>query len=505
MIPVQASAAVAAPPRTEPDPASSEAVDPGAPRSRSVPSAAGDRSRRTIPLPVRLTAVYGLLIAATLLVVAGVSVAIARSHLESTLDAQLGGTAQSFRNGPALRAGDADTLRTQTQRWLGEHPLPAGQMAAIRIAGGQVLTSAGGLSLFEIPTPRALLTATRVRWWTLQGSEGTVRGLTVPILGGGHQLGTLVLLAYENSISSTLEALLVGIAGASAIGLALALAMGVLAVRRGLRPLTRMTSAVAAIEATGDLSGRVWTGGRSDEVGRLASAFDRMLARLDEAFRAQRRFLADASHELRTPLTVARGQIELLADELDPEKRQLCVLATDELDRMARIVDDLLLLARLDEGSELRQEPVEVELVLREALLRAMLLAPREVRVEAEPDLFVLADPDRLLQVLTNLVANAVQHTGERGRIVLASERQNGRVLLRVSDNGEGIPPDELPHVFERFYRGRAAKAASAGGSGLGLAIAASIVTAMDGTIEAGATPTRGVAFTVALPAIDQP
>jgi signal transduction histidine kinase len=181
------------------------------------------------------------------------------------------------------------------------------------------------------------------------------------------------------------------------------------------------------------------------------------------------------------------------------------VLATDELDRMARIVDDLLLLARLDEGTELRQEPVEVELVLREALLRAMLLAPREVSVEAEPDLYVLADPDRLLQVLTNLVANAVQHTDERGRIVIASERQNGHVLLRVSDNGEGIPPDELPHVFERFYRGRAAKSTGAGGSGLGLAIAASIVTAMHGTIGARPTSERGAAFTVTLPAIDQP
>ena len=507
MIPIQATGTVAPPALSGPERTAPTRADagPGAASPQPPPVAASGGWRRSLPLQFRLTAVYGLLIAATLLVVAGVSIAIARSHLDSSLDAQLGGTAQSFRSGPALRADNAHGLRIQTQRWLGEHPLPAGQMAAIRIAGGQVLTSAGGLALFEIPTPRTLLTATRVRWWTLHGSEGPVRGLTVPIVSGTRQLGTLVLLAYEKPISTTLDALLLGIAGASAIGLALALAMGAVAVRRGLRPLSRMTAAVAGIEATGDLSRRVWTGGRSDEVGRLASAFDRMLARLEEAFGTQRRFLADASHELRTPLTVARGQIELLADELDADKRHLCVLATDELDRMARIVDDLLLLARLDEGTELRQEPVEVELVLREALLRAMLLAPRKVSVEAEPDLFVLADPDRLLQVLTNLVANAVQHTDERGRIVIASKRQNGHVLVRVSDNGHGIPPDELAHVFERFYRGRAAKANAAGGSGLGLAIAASIVTAMHGTIGARPTSERGAAFTVTLPAIDQP
>ncbi len=234
-------------------------------------------------------------------------------------------------------------------------------MAAIRITGGQVLTSAGGLDLFQIPTPRALLTATRVRWWTLHGSEGSVRGLTVPILDRGRQLGTLVLLAYEKPIANTLDALLVGIAIASAIGLALALGMGVLAVRRGLRPLTRIAAEVAGIEVTGDLSRRVSVDGSTDEVGRLASAFDRMLARLEEAFRAQRSFLTDASHELRTPLTVARGQIELLADELDDDKRHLCGLATDELDRMSRIVDDLLLLARLDEGTELRREPKSAE------------------------------------------------------------------------------------------------------------------------------------------------
>jgi two-component system, OmpR family, sensor kinase len=195
-----------------------------------------------------------------------------------------------------------------------------------------------------------------------------------------------------------------------------------------------------------------------------------------------------------------RGQLEVIADELDGDQRDAFAVATGELDRMARIVDDLLLLARLDEGMELRREPVEVELVLGEASLRAMLLAPRDVRVETESGLFVLADRDRVLQVLSNLVTNAVQHTDESGRIVLAAEQQNGRVLLHVSDDGRGIAPDDLPHVFERLYRGRNAGGETPGGSGLGLAIAASIVTAMDGTIEARSKPDAGAMFTVALP-----
>jgi two-component system OmpR family sensor kinase len=138
-----------------------------------------------------------------------------------------------------------------------------------------------------------------------------------------------------------------------------------------------MTREVEAVESTDELSRRV--GGReaNDEVGRLARAFDRMLGRLEQSFRSQQRFLADSSHELRTPLTVARGRLELLADELDGRARPSLAVVTDELDRMARIVDDLLLLARLDEGLELVPEPVEVELVLREAVLRALLVERR--------------------------------------------------------------------------------------------------------------------------------
>ena len=437
MIPFHASHAVAAPsPRAS---AAANATSRAASGADTVPAAP---SRQSLPLPLRLAVVYGLLIAATLLVVAGVTVAVARAHLQRTLDAQLRGTATSYQQGPALRAQNTSELAVQTRRWLGEHPLPAGEMAAIRIAGGRgrVLTSAGGLDLFEIQTPRLLLTDAHGRWWTRSGSEGAVRGLTVPILSDGVQLGTLVLLAYEKPIATTLSALLFGIGVASAIGLLLALLVGVLVVRRSLRPLTQMTAEVAAIEATGDLSRRIAAGAAGDEVGRLASAFDRMLARLEEAFRAQRRFLADASHELRTPLTVASCQLELLAGELDGEQRRSLALTTDELDRMARIVEDLLLLARLDEGAELRREPVEVELVLREALLRAMLLKPRDLSVEAEPNLHVLSDPDR-------------RSSGEESREGprQAAERR-GRAPETHAPGQEARP---VPPVAERAEDGR--------------------------------------------------
>ena len=471
-------------------------------RAAQLPPLAAAIKRRSPPafsLSMRLAAIYGLLVAATVLVVAGVALMIARAHLERGLEQQLRNTAQSFQRGPGERAQRLDELATEMRRWLSEHPLPLGQMAAVRLADGRVLTSAGGLDLFEVSRPRALLTASSVRWWNLEGSEGDVRGLTVPIRARDQRLGTLVLLAYQRPVSRTLHALLTGIAAASAAGLAFALLLGIVIVRRSLRPLRRMAAEVSAIEATGDLSQRVGLCGHTDEVGRLARAFDRMLTKLEGVLQTQRRFLADASHELRTPLTVARGQLELVADQLDPACAALA-LATGELDRMARIVDDLLLLARLDEGLQLRCQPVEVELVVREALLRGLLLAPREVRVCSEPNLHAHADPERLLQVLTNLVTNAIRHTDERGCIALRCERQGDDAVVQVHDNGCGIPAAELPHVFERFYRGAKERAAAPEGTGLGLAIATSLVAAMQGTIEARSTPALGTTFTIRLP-----
>jgi signal transduction histidine kinase len=173
----------------------------------------------------------------------------------------------------------------------------------------------------------------------------------------------------------------------------------------------------------------------------------------------------------------------------------------EELDRMSKIVEDLLLLARLEEGMTLVREPVEVELVLQEAMLRGLLIAPREIEVDARPGLFVLADADRLLQVVSNLVTNALHHAGPKATIGITSRSQQGRVLIEVSDTGAGIPPEDIPHIFERLYRGSAPKTDAPSGAGLGLAIAASLTEAMGGEIRATSTPGVGTTFSISLSA----
>jgi signal transduction histidine kinase len=459
-------------------------------------------SRRgsTLPLGLRLVGIYFLLLAATLLIVGGVTVRLTRNHLTHELENRLSAAVASFQSGPAARVTRSEDLTNEARTWLAAQALPADEVVAVRTPAGEILTNTGGIDLRRVEHSRDLLTASRAGWWNVDGPSGPVRALTVPLELGGKPAGTIVAVGERSQVDRTLDALLSSVAWASGIGLLLATVLALVVVRRTLRPLARMSRDVNTVEESGDLSRRVGHDGPRDEVGRLAESFNRMLASLEEAFRSQRRFLSDASHELRTPLTVARGQLELLAQELQSaDARGSLAVAVDEIDRMGRIVEELLLLARLDEGLPLRRESVEVELVLEEAILRGTLATRREARVEAEPGLYALADHDRILQVVTNLVTNAIEHTGDDAAITLSTRRSGDQVVIEVSDTGPGIPPEDLPHVFERFYRGTKTDE-TPGGAGLGLPIAASLTRAMGGEIDVHSTPGSGTTFVVSMP-----
>jgi two-component system OmpR family sensor kinase len=454
------------------------------------------RKRAPLPLAVRLPAMTATVVAAALLVVVGLTVQVARHHLSGTLDHQLRASADSFGAGPGRRITAPDQLAGEAARWLSTTPFDSGEVVAVRTAEGQVLTGPGRLDARTLPRATELLAAHESRWWNLGKGRGAVRALTVPLTLDGRQIGTLVVAGSRAPVEAALRGLLSPLGWTGAVGLALAALLAFAAVRRTLGPLLRMSRQVDAIHATGDLSRRVGTQGPRDEVGRLGEGFNRLLTRVQEAFDSQRRFVSDASHELRTPLTVARGQIELaLADPATGPASGALTAAVVELDRMGRIVEDLLLLARLDEGLRLARVPVEVELVAEEALLRGLRLAHRSMRVDAEPGLCARADPDRLLQVLSNLVVNAVLHAGAGATVTLRSRRDGSHVVIEVADDGCGIPADALPHVFDRFYRTRT----DAGGAGLGLAIVQSLTRAMGGSVAVTAVRGEGTTFTVRL------
>jgi signal transduction histidine kinase len=463
------------------------------------------RRGRAFSLAVRLAATYALIVAATLAVVRAVVVDRTRYYLDRDIDAGLAALVKSFEEAAAASAGSPAELSALSREWLSGLALPDDSLAAVgTVEGEQRSNNAQAQALLRsVPGAIQLLDyrSDRWRWWTLGSGARSLRALTVPRTVNDQQIGTLVVASSRATAANTIHALTTRISGASIIGLAIAMFLGFIGVRLMLRPLGGIIREIETIQASGDLSRRVARGGPRDEVGRLAEAFDAMLGRLEKAFRTQKRFLSDASHELRTPLTVARGRLELLQGEIrDVESQRLATSAVEELDRMSRIVEDLLLLARLDEGIPLRSETVEVELVMREALLRAMQLAQRESTVDVDPGLFVVADPDRLLQVLSNLVANAVHHAGEDATITLWARLRGDEVQLNVADNGRGIPPAELPYVFDRLYRGSQARTGAPGGAGLGLAIALSLVRAMGGEISVRSTLGSGTTFSIKLP-----
>jgi signal transduction histidine kinase len=264
-------------------------------------------------------------------------------------------------------------------------------------------------------------------------------------------------------------------------------------------PLRRIARVAADVDA-GDLSIRAGPVASPSEVHVLAGAFDRMLDRLERVFKRQRDLVSDASHELRTPVAVLRAQVELLDREADEARRQeATALLLRRLDELDRLVADMLTLASAEAGQLI--EPVSIDLGdFFEDLRRDLpLFGEREFTVQAIAGT-LRGDPDRLTQVLRNLIRNAVAHT-HPGDAVSVSARAQGDVLqLAASDTGPGIPPDELENIFERFYRIDGARSRTTGGSGLGLAIARAIVEAHGGRIWADSPPGGGATFNLELP-----
>ncbi len=270
------------------------------------------------------------------------------------------------------------------------------------------------------------------------------------------------------------------------------------------RPLRRMAAVAARVDA-GDLAPRIHPDERDREIRVLADAFNHMLDRLTEAFASQRAFVADASHELRTPLTVVRGQLEVLAAQEHPseqEVRRVERLVQAEIARIGRLVDDLLLLARAEQGQFLRIEPIDVREFVGEIWHATSLLADRRFELESVAAGTLRADPDRLAQALRNLLSNAIAHTAPgRGQVVLRVLAAPGqRIRFVVEDDGPGIAPEQRERVFDRFHRTDSARDRASGGTGLGLAIVQAIATAHGGLVEAGRARTGGARMELELP-----
>jgi heavy metal sensor kinase len=336
----------------------------------------------------------------------------------------------------------------------------------------------------------------------------TFRVRTLPIERDGRISGVLEVGLSQGDVSETLQALLLILGIAYPVTLLVASVGGVFLAERALAPVDRVTRLAHRMSAE-DLSQRLNLRLPDDEVGRLARTFDEMIARLDDAFRRQRQFTADASHELRTPLTAMKGQVEVALSR--PREaaayREVLQAVNEEVDRLIRLVGSLLTLAKADAG----QIPIACEAVNLGELITAAVEQVRpvarerhlELRVEHGPDVTLEADEDLLLQLLLNLLDNAVKYTPAGGQVTVGWSVDGRHIDLRIRDTGIGIASEHLPHIFDRFYRADKARSRAEGGAGLGLSICRWIVEAHGGSISVESAPGKGTEFTLKLPLND--
>jgi signal transduction histidine kinase len=462
-----------------------------------------------VSLRLRLTLAYSLLVALLLSVFGTVLYVSMRQNLEAEMDRRLQVRAAQVELTiwPGTRSLTADDL---TAAKLDLSPLDdldaPGLFVQVLDRDGVVIASSESLRGATLPVdPRghaAALAGKRALGDVVVEQGGTVRTLSVPITVGSNVVGVLEVGQSREPLQETMRGLrellvLLGLAALVIAGL-----VGWLVAHRGLRALETISAEAASIAAQRDFSRRLRAGPRPDEVGQLARTIDTLLATVEETLRTHREFVADTSHELRNPLLAIRTNLELLERVTDREERAECRReAREQIERMSRLVADLLLLARVEAGQLVEPRPVRLsallERVAREGAERA---TGQRVRLGAVEPLECLGDEGRLIQILSNLVDNGLHHTPPGGSVTLGAQQQNGWARLTVQDSGEGIAPEHLPHVFERFYRADQTRARASGGTGLGLAIVKHLAEAHGGWVTAESAPGAGSCFSVWLP-----
>ncbi|MDQ3620467.1 MAG: ATP-binding protein [Actinomycetota bacterium] len=456
----------------------------------------------------RLLAVFIALLAGATLISVFVVRQILLDRLDERINRELVQETDEVRalakgNDPETGEPFAGRVRRIFETFL-ERNIPSRNEAIITFVDGRPYLRSRPVVPFRLDQDAELVT----RWGSLSRSErgvvdtpaGAVEFLAVPIRAGRETKGVFVVALFRDLEREETET---AIAGAGATGLIILVAGSLLAWRladRILTPVREVSRTAHSISET-DLSRRIEIGG-SDEISELAKTFNDMLDRIENAFSAQKHFIDDASHELRTPITIIRGHLETLDVDLE-ERSKTVALLLDELARMSRLVEDLLLLARSEHPDLLDLNVVDVASLTSQVHAKAGGLAHREWVLEEVGSGLVVADPQRITQALVQLAQNAGNHTAEGDLIAIGSSVRNGEVRFWVRDTGPGIPREQQGRIFERFARGPGGRRSSQG-AGLGLAIVRTIAQAHHGRVELDSALGQGATFRMVIP-VDQP
>ncbi|MCX7792714.1 MAG: HAMP domain-containing histidine kinase [Chloroflexaceae bacterium] len=466
---------------------------------------------RRLPLRARLALGYSLFFAAVLLLLTAGVYWVVRNALLNEVAQELAATAALIQQDFLTSAGslenyldDPDLLVRALPPGIEGLETPTLYVQVADARGVAVATSASlrGQHLPLDPALRQAAMAGRATGAVADLGPGRVMQFVAPLSDGTAVIGVLQVAQPLRGVEQTLRVLLAGLTVTAVVAVVAAVRGGIWIARRSLRPVEEIAQTARQIVRASDLTRRVGAAVTDDEIGELTTTVNEMLARLEQLFTAQRRFVADVSHELRTPLTAMRGHLELLQRGITRGSAAQAESVADmlrEVNRLSRMANDLLLLAQAEVGLQLRRAPFQMdELVLEVVRELRPLASGVTLRPELHEQVTYVGDRDRLKQALLNLVANALNHTPAGGEVVVTLERDTREARLQVRDNGPGIAPEDLPHVFERFYRGNHAH--RAGGAGLGLAIVQWVAEAHGGGVDVASTPGAGATFTIHLP-----
>jgi heavy metal sensor kinase len=464
--------------------------------------------RLRFSLRVRLTLWYMLLLGIALAVFGSSLYVALRQLLYENVDSSLLRTASAI--SAAVEAGGAKVVPESSLPPPRSNEVEQGEYFwRLLDLQGHVIIQSGERDFGDTTVLSAILTPDtgQPEYDTVHLRDKAIR-LYSAFINYGTQTAILQVGFSLDDILETLSYLRWIAAALFAATVFLASGGGLLLANRALKPVDAMTRTARSITAR-DLSQRLILNRSHDEIGRLAQTFNEMIARLEESFNRQRRFTADASHELRTPLTVAKGALSLALRRSRSASyyRRVIEQVEEEIDRVDRLVNRLLFLARTDAGRlNLYGRSIDLSGMLSELAgqLRPLVESKRlALMTEIEDNLVIVADPDAITQVVTNLLENAAKYTSE-GTITLKAcfePEKSGGVRISVSDTGPGIAAEHLPHLFERFYRVDRARSREQGGAGLGLSIAYELVSAHGGSITASSQPQgNGAIFVVRLP-----
>lgn len=452
-------------------------------------------------LRLRLTLLYAIVTGGVLLVFGATAIFVFNAILVDQIDNTLANAVDLIISG--INVGELDELEGN----LESVELRSDVYVQIWDLGGAAQTGLRELEGFtnQRPFDPAGLRLETPIYRYVQAGVVYLRVISVPLEQNGRRIGTLQVAVSLDVVDAARMGLEKTLGVIWIVAILISANVAWLTLGQTLRPLKSITLAAEQINRADDLSRHIPYDGPADEIGSLVDSFNQTLERLEALFTSQQRLLADVSHELRTPLTVIKGNADLMRRMNSLDEESLASI-DQEAGRLSRLVGGLLLLAQAESGKlALVEKPVELDLLVTEVFQEMSVLAGNKVRLHLNEidQVIIRGDRDRLKQVFINLVANAIQYTPSGGEIFISLEKIKDQARIICRDTGPGIPAEDLPHIFERFYRAEKSRTRGRStGFGLGLSIANWIVERHGGRIEVNSKEGQGTAFAIWLPVI---